>query len=217
MRKIAESENYIEANDIPIKMFLAGPPEAGKTTLVRSVFDHESDADSSWNEKYICEDHKERTICLTHHYKILFSNLPLLIYDLGGQESYYGLQAVFLDLENSFFLILVDITKEKDILKESIERQLEIISSKLHLHKKVEVLFIGTHADMLDEKQKEEKINICRTSLVKVKKTYHNIDIFKEMCINATSKNTKELQEIIGACEKLGNNVYKAMVRLKIV
>ena len=216
--KIGESGNYIEENDIPIKMFIAGPPQAGKTTLVRSVFDHESDANSFWNEKYICEDHKERTICLTQHYKRLFSNLPLLIYDLGGQECYYALHAVFLDLEDSFFLILVDISKEDYVLKESIKSQLSIISSKLRLHSKAEVLFIGTHADMLDEKQKREKINICKKTLMEAKNTYHNISIFrKKMYINATSKDSKELQEITIACEQLGNNVHKAMVRLKIV
>ena len=59
---------------------------------------------------YINEDFSERTIEVNVHSEAL-KDTQLLIFDLGQQESYCILQAILLHLENSFFLLFVDLTR----------------------------------------------------------------------------------------------------------
>ena len=208
--------DYIDENDIPVKMFVAGPPKAGKTTLLLSLFNHLSTEKNSnggfWEEKYISKHQMERTISLTLYSKALIGNTPFVIYDLGGQECYYALQAVFLDLENSFFLTVFDLTKDKEELRANIVDQLAIVSSKLPQNAKAEVIFIGTHLDLMNDEDKQEKLNICKKALVDARHNNQNLKIVKKIFMDATEENSKEIQELIEACEASGANVHGTMV-----
>ena len=221
-----EPGKKIEGKDIPVKMIIAGPAEAGKTTLLQSIFDYLSRnyitevckplwsivswARGFWEGDHISEDQKERTIGLTIHSKRLFDEMLFLIYDLGGQECYYALQAVFLDLENAFFFVVVDLTDSDELLKDNIEKQLSIISSKLPKYAKAEIILVGTHLDLINDAEKEKKANICEKALLAA--DCPNVEIVKEIFINATKQNSKQLLEIIESCKELGENVQKAMV-----
>ena len=209
-------------------MFVAGPAEAGKTTIVCSIFEYVSKTylpalfksfwgvttwvRDWWEQRYISEDHKQRTIVLTIHSKRLFGKMLYLIYDLGGHECYYALQSVFLDLENAFFLIVANVAENDEILEDNIKKQLHIISSKLPRDTTAKIIFIGTHMDLIEEK--EHKKSICKVALNST--DCKNLDIDNEFFINATAIDSSELESITETCKKLGEKVHHSMVSFNI-
>ena len=232
IRKIGqEPGKVIKESDLPVKMFVAGPVQAGKTTIVCSIFEFASKsyltslskplwgiitwARGWWEQNYISEDHKQRTIALTIHSKRLFGETLYLVYDLGGQECYYALQSVFLDLENAFFLIVANVAENDEILKDHIKKQLHIISSKLPQHATAKIIFIGTHMDLIEDKEHEEhKKSICKEAYIST--DCNNLDIVKEFFINATAIDSSKLKRIIETCKTLGEKVHQSMVSFNI-
>ena len=159
-----------------------------------------------WNQ--IAEDQTDRTIGVNIHSKRLFNDMLYLIYDLGGQESYYSLHAVFLDLENAFFVVVVDLSKDDVSLKNDIQKQLSIISSKLPKEAKAEFILVGTHVDMIQDKVQKE--SVCKEA--RLATDCQNLEFVEEIFINATLKSSSELVKITQLCRKLGENVQNAMV-----
>ena len=86
---------------------------------------------------------------------------------------------------------------------------MSIISSKLQQQTEADVIFIGTHIDQIEDK--EHKENVCKKALLYAR-DLQNLKIVDKKYINATVKNSKELEEITKSCENLGKKVHNAMV-----
>ena len=222
------SRNPVSESDLPVKLFVVGPTKAGKTSTVKSIFHcldqqemSESSgfssstvtADSLWKTKHIAEDSWERTICLTIHRIKLAADIFSIIYDLGGNETYYALQAIFLDLRNGFFLIVVDIREPKEYLQCEIEKQLSLISSKLPKNVSAEVLLVFTHVDQVEENVKAKKMCTCKQIRLVLKEFQKNIRLVKEVVfINAKDAESEEIQKLLDICKKMAKNVKDCLV-----
>ena len=221
-----EKGKNIEESDLPVKLFFVGPAEAGKTTLLNSLF-HPSFSfksvfaktkkslqvmeKTSTGKNYVDEKFGERTIGVEIHSEIL-EDIKLLVFDMGGQQNYYVLQAIFLDLENSFFLLVVNLTKSKEAIEDEIKSQLSLISSKLPKSVKAEAILVGTHTDLLGEKERDEKTRMCKAALQT--KTYPNLAVEKTLFLNAKEKKTENTRTLERCCKELALQVKSAMVSI---
>ena len=221
-----ERGKNLEECDFPVKLFFVGPAQAGKTTLLNSLFYPSFSFKSVFartkkslqvmertptRENYIDEKFVERTIGVEIHSKIL-EDINLLVFDMGGQENHYPLQAIFLDLENSFFLLIVDLTKSKQVIEDEIKSQLSLISSKLPKNVKAEAIFVGTHIDLLSKRERVEKIRICKATLQR--KSYSNLVVEKTLFLNATEKETENTRTLERYCKELALHVRSALVSI---
>ena len=221
---------------MPLKMFIAGPPEAGKTTLLNSLMHYVStDQDSKEKQKenskgslrntgqsllrnrneHICDDHQERTIGLNVHFEKLFENNPFLVYDLGGQESYYALQAIFLDVDNAFFLVVINMLDNTDELTKHIDKQLSIISSKLPRDAKSAVVLIGTHCEneLMDDEEREDKESTIMVTGNSFMDKCENLMLQEEyLFMDARKKKSEEIKVLTGICTDIAVDARKVMV-----
>ena len=206
-------------------MFIVGPEESGKTTLLHSLFHHESsflwklpglfswtlETLGFWKKDCITENYLERTIGLTIHSEQL-DDVQLLVFDLGGQESFYQLQAIFLDLENSFFLLAIDLTKPVKSIEDAIKCQLSIISSKIPRGMKAEAVLVGTHTDLLSVRAAADKTRICKAAVMT--NTYCNLDVKRTLFLNAKEKTSDHMNELKRSCGELAQKAKSAMVNI---
>ena len=221
-----ERGKNIEESDLPVKLFFVGPAEAGKTTLLNSLFYSSFSFKSMFakakkslqamkktptGKNYIDEKFSERTIGVEIYSEIL-EDTKLLIFDMGGQQNYYTLQAIFLDLENSFFLLVVDMTKSKELIEDEIKSQLSLISSKLPKNVTAEAILVGTHTDLLSEREREEKTSMCEAALQT--KSYPNLVVEKTLFLNAKEKKTDNTRTLERYCKELASHVKSAMVSI---
>ena len=158
---------------------------------------------------YIDEKCAERTIGVEVHSKVL-EDIQLLIFDLGGQQSYYSMQSIFLDLENSFFLLVVDLSKPKEVIEDDIKSQLSIIASKLPKHGKAEAILVGTHIDLLSDGERGEIISACKSALHM--NCYPNLTAEKTVFMNAKEQKTDDIRMLERYCIELAKQVKSAMV-----
>ena len=158
---------------------------------------------------YIDEKFAERTIGVEVHSKVL-EDIQLLIFDLGGQQSYYSMQSIFLDLENSFFLLVVDLSKPKEVIEDDIKSQLSIIASKLPKHGKAEAILVGTHKDLLSDGERGEIISACKSALHM--NCYPNLTAEKTVFMNAKEQKTDDIRMLERYCIELAKQVKSAMV-----
>ena len=220
------STNYIEESELPVKLFVVGPTEAGKTTTVASMlryiekqempqsswlssstgaFEHQE-----WRKKYIAENSSTRTIGLAIHNMKMTKDILAIVYDLGGNETFYALQAIFLDLKYGFFLVTIDVRESKKIMEQKIEEHLAIISSKLPKDVMAQSVLVFTHCDMLESKERDEKIRICKR--IRLTKSKENIKFVKAMFIDALNAESEEMRELVEVCMEMANNVKRSMV-----
>ena len=117
-----------------------------------------------------------------------------------------------MDLENAFFLIVADVAEDDEMLKDNIKKQLHIISSKLPQHATAQIIFVGTHMDLIEDK--EHKRSICKEALNSI--DCDNLDIVEEFFINASAIDSSELKRITETCKTLGEKVHHSMVNFNI-
>ena len=218
-----ERGKNIEESDLPVKLFFVGPEKSGKTTLLnsfKSVFAHIKKPLNVMKEtptgiNYIDEKFSERTIGVEIHSEVL-DDIQLLIFDMGGQQNFYIMQAVFLDLENSFFLVVIDLTKSKQVIEDEIKSQLSLISSKLPKNVKAEAILVGTHTDLLKERERVEKKRICKavSARLTASKDYRNLVVEKTLSLNAKEKKSEDIQTLEGYCKELALHVRNSMVSI---
>ena len=221
-----EQGGTIKESYLPVKLFFVGPGEAGKTTLLNTLFDRSFSFKSVFTrpkkplhvmknmplgKSYIHEEFAERTIGVEVHSKVL-EDIQLLIFDLGGQETFYVMQSIFLDLENSFFLLVVDLTKPKQKIEDDIKSQLSMISSKLPKHGEAEAILVGTHKDLLSDTERGEIISACKSALQI--NSYPNLTAVKTLFVNAKERKTDEIKMLEGYCIELAQQVKGAMVSI---
>ena len=214
----------IDESYLPVKLFFVGPEEAGKTTLLNTLFNQGFSFKSVFNlskrpiyvmknmpldKAYIDEKFAERTIGVEVHSKVL-EDIQLLIFDLGGQQSYYKMQSIFLDLENSFFLIVVNLSKPKNMIEDDIKSQLSIVASKLPKHGKAEAILVGTHKDLLSDGERGEIISACKSALHM--NSYSNLTAEKTVFMNAKEQKSDDIRKLERYCIDIAKQVKSAMV-----
>ena len=223
VKEVGQKQGMIDESELPIKIFIVGPVKAGKTSILHLLFHKKScflrkvyemfaqrnKGPDSWKRTRINENYLERTIAVTIHSQQT-DNSQLLIFDLGGQETYYVLQAIFLDVENSFFLLVVSLESPIKTIQDDIISQLSIISSKIPRGMKAEAILIGTHVDLLSESERGEKICACKATILKHK--YENLTVKDSVFLNATEEKSQMICYLKKSCEKLAQNVKIAMV-----
>ena len=218
-----EKGKNIEESDLPVKLFFVGPENSGKTTLLnsfKSVFAHTKKPLNVMKEtptgiNYIDEKFSERTIGVEIHSEVL-DDIQLLIFDMGGQQNFYIMQAIFLDLGNSFFLVVIDLTKSKHVIEDEIKSQLSLISSKLPKNVKAEAILVGTHTDLLKERERVEKQRICKavSARLTASKAYPNLVVEKTIPLNAKEKKSEDIQTLERYCKELALHVRNSMVSI---
>ena len=216
----------IKESYLPVKVFFVGPGEAGKTTLLNTLFYQSFSFKSVFaptkkplhvmkntppGKTFTDEKFAERTIGVEVHSKVL-EDIQLLIFDLGGQETYHIMQSIFLDLENSFFLLVIDLTKPKEQIKDDIKGQLSMISSKLPKHGKAEAIFVGTHKDLLSGRERGEIISACKSALEM--NSYSNLAAVKTLFVNARERKTDDIKMLERYCIELAQQVKGTMVSI---
>ena len=220
------SRSHIKESELPVKLFVVGPTEAGKTTTVTSMFRYLNKQeipqsswlssttgaleDKVWKTKYIAANSLERTIGLAIHKMRMTNDILAIIYDLGGNETFYALQSIFLDLKYGFFLVTIDVRESKRIMEQKIEEQLAIISSKLPKGVTAEALLVFTHYDMLEKDERDEKVLNCER--IRLTKSKENIDFVEMVFIDALDADSKELRELVEICRMMAKNVKESMV-----
>ena len=122
------------------------------------------------------------------------------------------MQSIFLDLENSFFLLVIDLTKPKKQIKDDIKGQLSMISSKLPKHGKAEAILVGTHEDLLSGREKGEIICACKSALEM--NSYPNLTAVKTLFVNAKERKTDDIKLLETYCIALAQQVKGAMVSI---
>ena len=218
-----ETGEIIEESDLPIRLFFVGPEEAGKTTLLnsfKSVFAQSKKPlnvmkESPTGKNYIDEKFGERTRGVEIHSEVL-KDIQLLIFDMGGQQNFYIMQAIFLDLENSFFLVVIDLRKSNQEIEDEIKSQLSLISSKLPKNVKAEAILVGTHTDLLSKRERDEKTCTCKALSVRLttSNAYPNLAVEKILSLNAKEKESKDIQTLKRYCKELALHVKSSMVSI---
>ena len=226
VRKIGKAAGKaIKEADLPVKLFVVGPTEAGKTTIVRSIFNYLSKqelprahgfrsstetVDSFWKTKHITADNLERTVGLVILRTRIAEDIFAIIYDLGGHETYYSLQAIFLHLENGFFLITIDVKQSEEHILEEVQKHLTVLSSKLPKGTTSEAVLAFTHFDLLEENKIGKKMLICKRARLN---KFENIKIIGEVFIDAQDGDSKEFHKLMDLCKKMAQDVKSCMVR----
>ena len=224
MRQFGEERGKnIEESDLPVKLFFVGPEEAGKTTLLNSLKTVFAQTKKPLNvmketptgKNYINENFGERTIGVEIHSEVL-DDIQLLIYDMGGQQNFYIMQAIFFDLENSFFLVVIDLRKSKEVIEDEIKSQLSLISSKLPKNVNAEAILVGTHTDLLSGRERDEKTCICKAVSVRLttSKTFPNLVVKRTLSLNAREKKSENIQTLERYCKELALHVKSSMVSI---
>ena len=218
-----ERGENIEESDLPVKLFFVGPEVSGKTTLLnsfKSVFSQTKKPlnvmkETPSGKNYIDEKFGERTIGVEIHSEVL-EDIQILIFDMGGQQNFYIMQAIFLDLENSFFLVVIDLRKSKQEIEDEIKSQLSLISSKLPKNVKAEAILVGTHTDWLSKREIDEKTRTCKAVSVRLtmSKNYPNLVVEKTLSLNAREKRSEGIQTLERYCKELALHVKSSMVSI---
>ena len=148
----------------PIKVFITGNPEVGKSTLVRSL---QAETTGLLGRFQKVEGVDERTAGIIPYDFDSRKYGRVTLYDFAGQREFYHSHAAVLQtaIQSSppIFLIVIDLREDGDKLKENVLYWLSFLENQcISVSNKPHVIVVGSHADMLvqNEEDVRPKINL---------------------------------------------------------
>ena len=149
----------------PIKVFVAGNPKAGKSTLTAALKEEKSAIARTFSTPKKVTDVDQKTAGVVPHDYRSRDNGNTIIYDLAGQKEFYGSHAALMETtilsSPPIFVLVVNLCDEDNEIAKNmsywlsfLENQCASVSSKPH------IIIVGSHADELERLEKERKMGI---------------------------------------------------------
>ena len=199
--------SYIDEGKMPIKVYVTGSINSGKTTFVKSFLHYFglNHVKRFWRSLKLnaSREGKKRLsgidpylegnqMCVDVYLQNISEQLCLNVFDLGGHECFYATHSIFLRYEDSIFFIVFSLMDSKDELARDIENQLGRIASHFPLDIKPNVIFIGTSFDAVTDFPNTQ-VNI-QAIMSKMKKKFNlSLDC---IYINAKKPATEDLSNL---------------------
>ena len=167
-----------QPTDMAIKMFVVGNPDAGKSTLVKSI---EKEAES-FGSRLVSQLTKVKgvdvkTAGVIPHEIITKSLGRVILYDFAGHKEFYASHDVLLrnsvGTSPSVVMPVIDVTGADDKVQDTIEYWLEFLNQQCYDGKsKPHLLVIGSHCDQISSFDVTSRQGLIR-SLLKSRNLKH--------------------------------------------
>ena len=130
-----------------IKVYFCGQPEAGKTTLSRSLVNKRTKLSDEQNSL------KLRTRGIDVMHVQMPSGAPCVFWDFAGQADYHVHHDIFMSSDASLYVVLVDARASQSEREAHATYWLQYILTQCSPTSKPNVLLLDTHIDEVDEAQ----------------------------------------------------------------
>ena len=144
-----------QPTDMAIKMFVVGNPDAGKSTLVKSI-EKEAEGIGSRlvNQLTKVKGVDVKTAGIIPHEIITKSLGRVILYDFAGHKKFYAGHDVLLrnsvGTSPSVVMVVIDVTGAESMVRDTIEYWLEFLNQQHYDgNSKPHLLVIGSHCDQI--------------------------------------------------------------------
>ena len=160
-----------EPSDMAIKIFAVGNPDAGKSTLVKSI---EKEAEG-FGSRLLGQLTKvkgvdKKTAGIIPHEIINKSLGRVILYDFAGHREYYaGHDALLrnsLGTSTSVVMVVIDVRDEEGKVRATVEYWLEFLAQQNYDgNSKPHLLLIGSHVDKISSSDASSRFKLMQSSL----------------------------------------------------
>ena len=163
-----------QPTDMAIKMFVVGNPDAGKSTLVKSI---EKEGSRLVNQLTKVKGVDVKTAGIIPHEIITKSLGRVILYDFAGHKEFYAGHDVLLrnsvGTSPSVVMLVIDITGAESKVRDTIEYWLEFLNQQ-HFDgdSKPHLLVIGSHCDQISSSDVASRQGLIQ-SLLKARNLEH--------------------------------------------
>ncbi|XP_072044320.1 death-associated protein kinase 1-like [Amphiura filiformis] len=196
-----------------VKLFLIGEPEAGKTTLKKTLT---SNSSQDTGDLTHCS-YKPTPGIDIGHYSIKDAGKKdagnFSIWDYAGHEEYHVTHSLFLGGDNAIFLVAYDLSRLMDEDHESAEEYynklkywLSFVKAGNHPTKKPVVLLVATHIDTVEQIPGQKLAKEILEELQELFKESLNIGDYS-LRVDCRDKKSEEMTALIAALSKLGDDI----------
>ena len=167
-----------QPTDMAIKMFVVGNPDAGKSTLVKSI-EKEAEGIGSRlvNQLTKVKGVDVRTAGVIPHEIITKSLGRVILYDFAGHKEFYAGHDVLLrnsvGTSPSVIMVVIDVTGAESKVRDTIEYWLEFLNQQIYDgNSKPHLVVIGSHCDQISSSDVASRQGLIQ-SLVKARNLEH--------------------------------------------
>ena len=167
-----------QPTDMAIKMFVVGNPDAGKSTLVKSI----GKEAEGFGSRLVSQLTKVKGVDVKTAgvipYEIITKSLGrVILYDFAGHKEFYAGHDVLLrnsvGTSPSIVMVVIDITGTESKVRDTIEYWLEFLNQQHYDGKsKPHLLVIGSHCDQISSSDVASRQGLIQ-SLVKARNLEH--------------------------------------------